>query len=173
MQKIVIVGGGAGGLGVATKLGRKLGRKNKAHVTLIDCVESHVWKPLLHEVATGALDVGIDAISYRGHALVNGYHFQQGSLIDKGYVYRLLNNRVYRGEAVHKVYLGDTSDRAAWDALVADLRAPEQPRSVTVVAPEAPERTDLTGLSDAARREFQRGWLDLKDTNDFFGLTRR
>jgi NADH dehydrogenase len=82
MQKIVIVGGGAGGLGVATKLGRKLGRKSKAHVTLIDCVESHVWKPLLHEVATGALDVGIDAISYRGHALVNGYHFQQGSLVD-------------------------------------------------------------------------------------------
>ena len=86
MQKIVIVGGGAGGLGVATKLGRKLGRKNKAHVTLIDCVESHVWKPLLHEVATGALDIGIDAISYRGHAAANGYHFQQGRLedIDRG-----------------------------------------------------------------------------------------
>ena len=80
MQRIVIVGGGAGGMGVATRLGRKLGRKNKAHVTLIDCVESHVWKPLLHEVATGALDTGIDAISYRGHASDNGYHFQQGRL---------------------------------------------------------------------------------------------
>jgi len=80
MQKIVIVGGGAGGMGAATRLGRKLGRRNKAHVTLVDRVESHVWKPLLHEVATGALDVGIDAISYRGHASANGYHFQQGSL---------------------------------------------------------------------------------------------
>lgn len=82
MEKIVIVGGGAGGMGLATKLGRKLGRRNKAHVTLIDCAESHVWKPLLHEVATGALDIGIDAISYRGHAAANGYHFQQGSLVD-------------------------------------------------------------------------------------------
>jgi len=82
MKRIVIVGGGAGGIGCATRLGRKLGRKGKAHVTLIDCVESHVWKPLLHEVATGALDVGIDALSYRGHAAANGYHFQQGSLVD-------------------------------------------------------------------------------------------
>jgi NADH:ubiquinone reductase (H+-translocating) len=82
VEKIVIVGGGAGGMGVATKLGRKLGRKNKAHVTLIDCAESHIWKPLLHEVATGALDTGIDAISYRGHAAANGYHFQQGRLKD-------------------------------------------------------------------------------------------
>jgi NADH:ubiquinone reductase (H+-translocating) len=82
MKKIVIVGGGAGGIGVATKLGRKLGRRNRAHVTLIDCAESHVWKPLLHEVATGALDVGIDAVSYRGHAAANGYRFQQGTLVD-------------------------------------------------------------------------------------------
>jgi NADH:ubiquinone reductase (H+-translocating) len=82
MQKIVIVGGGAGGMGLATRLGRRLGRRKKAHVTLIDRVESHVWKPLLHEVATGALDVGIDAISYRGHAAINGYHFQQGTLMD-------------------------------------------------------------------------------------------
>lgn len=82
MQRIVIVGGGAGGLGIATRLGRKLGRRQKAHVTLVDCAESHVWKPLLHEVATGELDVGIDAISYRGHASVNGYHFQQGRLED-------------------------------------------------------------------------------------------
>lgn len=82
MKKIVILGGGAGGLACATRLGRKLGRKGKAHVTLVDRVESHVWKPLLHEVATGALDVGIDALSYRGHAAANGYHFQQGSLAD-------------------------------------------------------------------------------------------
>jgi NADH dehydrogenase len=82
MQKIVIVGGGAGGIGVATRLGRRLGRKRKAHITLVDCAESHVWKPLLHEAATGALDVGIDAVSYRGHASANGYHFQQGELVD-------------------------------------------------------------------------------------------
>jgi hypothetical protein len=31
-----------------------------------------------------------------------GFRNKQGSLIDKGYLYRLLKNRVYRGEAVHK-----------------------------------------------------------------------
>ena len=80
MANIVIVGGGAGGMEIATKLGHQLGRKGKARVTLIDCAESHIWKPLLHEVATGALDIGIDAISYRGHAAAHGYHFQQGAM---------------------------------------------------------------------------------------------
>ncbi|WP_076540293.1 NAD(P)/FAD-dependent oxidoreductase [Shewanella sp. UCD-KL21] len=82
VPNIVIVGGGAGGMEIATKLGHKVGRKAKAKVTLVDCAESHVWKPLLHEVATGALDIGIDAISYRGHASAHGYHFQQGAMID-------------------------------------------------------------------------------------------
>jgi NADH:ubiquinone reductase (H+-translocating) len=82
MDRIVIIGGGAGGICAATRLGRRLGRKNKAHITLVDAVESHVWKPLLHEVATGALDIGIDALSFRGHAAANGYHFQQGALVD-------------------------------------------------------------------------------------------
>ncbi|WP_028768498.1 NAD(P)/FAD-dependent oxidoreductase [Shewanella fidelis] len=82
MANIVIVGGGAGGMEIATKLGHQLGRKGKARVTLIDCAESHIWKPLLHEVATGALDIGIDAISYRGHAAAHGYHFQQGAMTD-------------------------------------------------------------------------------------------
>ncbi|MXR68148.1 NAD(P)/FAD-dependent oxidoreductase [Shewanella sp. JBTF-M18] len=82
VANIVIVGGGAGGMEIATKLGRKLGRKGKAKITLIDCADSHIWKPLLHEVATGALDIGIDAISYRGHAAAHGYHFQQGAMTD-------------------------------------------------------------------------------------------
>ncbi|BDM65262.1 NADH dehydrogenase [Shewanella sp. NFH-SH190041] len=79
---IVIVGGGAGGMEIATKLGHKVGRKGKARVTLVDCADSHVWKPLLHEVATGALDVGIDALDYRSHAAAHGYHFQQGAMTD-------------------------------------------------------------------------------------------
>jgi DNA invertase Pin-like site-specific DNA recombinase len=38
-----------------------------------------------------------------------GFRSKQGTLIDKGYLYRLLNNRVYRGEAVHKgeAYAGE------------------------------------------------------------------
>lgn len=82
MTRIIVVGGGAGGLELATKLGRKLGRKGKADVTLIDRKASHLWKPLLHEVATGSLDEGVDAISYRAHAKNHGFKFRLGSLED-------------------------------------------------------------------------------------------
>ncbi|WP_087017298.1 NAD(P)/FAD-dependent oxidoreductase [Thaumasiovibrio subtropicus] len=82
MTKIVIVGGGAGGLELATKFGRKFGKKGKAEVTLVDRKASHLWKPLLHEVATGALDAGVDALSYRAHAKNHGFEFQLGSLQD-------------------------------------------------------------------------------------------
>ncbi|CDL34857.1 NADH dehydrogenase [Enterobacter hormaechei] len=68
LKKIVIVGGGAGGLELATQLGKKLGRGKKAKITLVDRNHSHLWKPLLHEVATGSLDEGVDALSYLAHA---------------------------------------------------------------------------------------------------------
>jgi len=82
MKKIVIVGGGAGGLELATQLGRKLGRKNKAEITLVDRNHSHLWKPLLHEVATGSLDEGIDALSYLAHARNHHFQFQLGTVTD-------------------------------------------------------------------------------------------
>jgi hypothetical protein len=50
-HEIVIVGGGAGGLELATRLGDKLGKKKRANITLIDASPSHLWKPLLYEVA--------------------------------------------------------------------------------------------------------------------------
>ncbi|BAS48667.1 FAD-dependent pyridine nucleotide-disulfide oxidoreductase [Aggregatibacter actinomycetemcomitans NUM4039] len=43
MKNIVIVGGGAGGLELATHLGNKLGRKKRANVTLIDRNQTHLW----------------------------------------------------------------------------------------------------------------------------------
>ena len=82
MMNIVVVGGGAGGLELATSLGRKLGKKNKARITLVDRNRTHLWKPLLHEVATGSMDAGIDALSYQSHAKNHGFEFQLGSLTD-------------------------------------------------------------------------------------------
>ncbi|GAB7205353.1 hypothetical protein OS21_18440 [Dickeya oryzae] len=82
IKKIVIVGGGAGGLELATSLGRKLGRKNKAEITLVDRNHSHLWKPLLHEVATGSLDDDMDALSYLAHARHHHFNFQLGMLTD-------------------------------------------------------------------------------------------
>ncbi|WBA13656.1 NAD(P)/FAD-dependent oxidoreductase [Salinivibrio proteolyticus] len=82
MTKIIVVGGGAGGLELATKLGRTLGRKRRAQITLVDKNSSHLWKPLLHEVATGSMDEGVDALSYRAHAKNHGFDFQMGTLWD-------------------------------------------------------------------------------------------
>ncbi len=82
MTRIIVVGGGAGGLELATKLGRTMGRKGSAEITLVDRKTSHLWKPLLHEVATGSLDEGIDALSYRAHAKNHHFNFKLGSLED-------------------------------------------------------------------------------------------
>lgn len=80
LTRIVVVGGGAGGLELATKLGQKLGRKKKAEIVLIDRNTTHLWKPLLHEIAVGTMDEGVDAVSYRGHAIANHFHFRVGSM---------------------------------------------------------------------------------------------
>ncbi|QCR36422.1 NAD(P)/FAD-dependent oxidoreductase [Nissabacter sp. SGAir0207] len=101
MKKIVIVGGGAGGLELATSLGKKLGRGNKAEITLVDRNNSHLWKPLLHEVATGSLDAGVDELSYLAHARNHHFAFQLGSLTDinrEGKTIRLAEIRDAQGE---------------------------------------------------------------------------
>ena len=61
----------------------------------------------------------------------DGFRNKQGTLIDKGYLYRLLNNRVYRGEAVHKgkAYPGEHDaiiDEDLWDRAHSILQ--ESPR---------------------------------------------
>lgn len=77
---IVIVGGGAGGLELATQLGNTLGRNEQAKITLIDCHLTHVWKPLLHEVAAGTLYAQDVELSYLAHAMQHSFHFQLGAL---------------------------------------------------------------------------------------------
>jgi NADH dehydrogenase len=80
MKNIVIVGGGAGGLELATKLGNTLGKRKQAKIHLVDASNTHLWKPLLHEVATGSLDSGIDELSYRAQAHNHFFHFQLGRM---------------------------------------------------------------------------------------------
>ena len=76
---IVIIGGGAGGLELATQLGHKLGKKNQADILLIDKNRTHIWKPLLHEVATGSIDPDLDGVVYSAHAAKHYYRFQLGT----------------------------------------------------------------------------------------------
>lgn len=80
LPHIVIVGGGAGGLELATRLGKKLGRSKQAKITLLDENATHLWKPLLHEVAAGTLDANQDELNYFIHASINYYHFQLGRM---------------------------------------------------------------------------------------------
>jgi NADH:ubiquinone reductase (H+-translocating) len=61
VHRIGVVGGGAGGLEFATKLGNKLGRKGRAYITLIDKARTHFWKPPLREIAAGSFDVNVHA----------------------------------------------------------------------------------------------------------------
>jgi len=77
--QIVIVGGGAGGLELARRLGVRYGR-DRHDVILIDRSRTHVWKPLLHEVAAGSLDANLDEVGYGGHAARWGYRFFNGAL---------------------------------------------------------------------------------------------
>ncbi len=79
VHKIVIVGGGASGLELATHLGRKLGKSGKAEITLIDASSTHIWKPLLHEVAAGTLDAA-EEIEYLAQAHRNHFRFCLGRM---------------------------------------------------------------------------------------------
>ena len=78
-HKILVIGGGAGGLELVTQLGRRYKKNANIQVTLVDQKRSHIWKPLLHEVATGSLDPSTDAVIYHAHAAKHHYEFQLGT----------------------------------------------------------------------------------------------
>jgi NADH dehydrogenase len=85
-HRILIVGGGAGGLELATRLGDKLGRRGKAEVMLIDKARAHLWKPLLHEFAAGSMDLGHHELDYLAQAHWHHFHYRTGEMIglDRG-----------------------------------------------------------------------------------------
>ncbi len=78
-HQVVIVGGGAAGLELATYLGKKLGRKGLADITLLDATHTHIWKPLLHEVAAGTLDE-TEQVEYLAQAYRSGFLFRLGKM---------------------------------------------------------------------------------------------
>lgn len=78
-HKILIVGGGAAGLELATHLGQKLGKSGRAEITLLDAASTHIWKPLLHEVASGTL-AEAEEIEYLAQAHRNHFRFLFGRM---------------------------------------------------------------------------------------------
>jgi NADH dehydrogenase len=81
LHHVVIVGGGAGGLELATRLGDTLGKKGKAKITLIDKRKTHVWKPLLHEIAAGSMNPDKHELNYLAQAHWHHFRFRLGSMI--------------------------------------------------------------------------------------------
>jgi NADH dehydrogenase len=102
VHRIVIVGGGAGGLPLAARLGDKLGRPGRAEITLVDRNDTHLWKPLLHEVAAGRMDADVHGVDYLALAYWHHFHFRQGTVagLDR---------------ARHELTLGEVHDAAAPD----------------------------------------------------------
>jgi len=80
-HRVVVVGGGAGGLELATRLGDTLGKRGEAQVTLVDRSRSHLWKPLLHEVAAGSLDVDDHELDYLAQAHWHHFTYRYGDLV--------------------------------------------------------------------------------------------
>ena len=80
-HRIVIVGGGAGGLELATRLGDRFGKRKRAEVTLIERARTHFWKPHLHEIAAGSIDVGQYHTDYLAQSHWHHFRFCIGEMI--------------------------------------------------------------------------------------------
>ena len=84
-HRIVVVGGGAAGLELVTRLGDRLGKRKLADIALIERSRTHLWKPLLHSVAAGAMDPSEHQLNYlaQGHWHHFRYHFGEMIGLDR------------------------------------------------------------------------------------------
>jgi NADH dehydrogenase len=81
LHRVVVVGGGAAGLELVTRLGDRLGRRSRASITLVECARTHLWKPLLHAVAAGSIDPGEYEVNYLAQAHWHGFRYHLGEMI--------------------------------------------------------------------------------------------
>jgi len=100
---VVIVGGGAGGLELATRLGDTLGRRGRVQVTLVDKNRTHIWKPKLHEIAAGSMDLGLHAVDYIAQAHWHGFDFRIGTLHGLDRERRIVKLSSYRDDSGREV----------------------------------------------------------------------
>ncbi|MEQ1576838.1 MAG: NAD(P)/FAD-dependent oxidoreductase [Hyphomicrobium sp.] len=159
---IVIVGGGAGGLELATRLGRKLGRKGKAEITLVDRARTHIWKPLLHEIAAGSMDVDKHDLEYQAQGHWHGFRFRYGEMIGLDRFHKRVHLRATFDEDGREI----TPDRwLTYDTLVIavgsisnDFGTPGvQEHAIMLDTPEQAERFNRRLLNACVRANAQAG----------------
>ena len=75
------------------------------------------------------------------------------------------------GTAIHKVFLREASDAAAWNAVVAAFSAEQQPTGIQVQPAEAPEPE--TPDADIDVPAFRQAWASMRDTHEFFGVLKK
>ncbi len=80
LHQIIVVGGGAAGLQLATKLGDTLGRRHQAEVTLVEKSRTHIWKPLLHAIAAGGMRRSQHELNYLAQARWHHFTCRLGAL---------------------------------------------------------------------------------------------
>ncbi len=75
------------------------------------------------------------------------------------------------GLALHKIYLTKDSNETAFDGIVEKFKADDQNSALELenIAPKAEEKAD----ADIDVEGFQKSWTELKDTHDFFMMTRK
>lgn len=76
--RVVVIGGGAGGLDLAIRLSRLTRMGGRARVTLVDPGPGHVWKPRLHEIAVGLLAPSEETAGFAAQARRHGFDFVLG-----------------------------------------------------------------------------------------------
>ena len=59
----------------------RFGRKGSADVTLIDCNRTHVWKPKLHEIAAGSMDLRAHEVDYLAQSHWHCFRYRIGEMI--------------------------------------------------------------------------------------------
>jgi NADH dehydrogenase len=162
LHKIVIVGGGAGGLELATQLGNKLGKRGKAYITLVDRARTHIWKPLLHEIAAGSMDTGRHELAYQAQGHWHGFRYRYGEMIGLDRA----NKRVHLGATYDEDGREITPDRwFPYDTLVIavgsvsnDFNTPGvKDHAIMLDTPEQAERFNRRLLNACVRAYAQPG----------------
>ena len=80
LHHIGVVGGGAAGLELVTRLGDASAGAAR-RITLIEKGRTHLWKPLLHTIAAGSMDPGGHELNYLAQAHWHHFRYRFGEMI--------------------------------------------------------------------------------------------